>query len=144
MAATYKRVQAEVGSVRFYPLEAKYEISRGADETGRRTASPLVGRAHLWCDAGNTDSLSQEGQVELWRMATESEQPLHKVSITYYQEDGDKVLATVQFMGWVSVFQYTTPTNSSLQSQVSYKNLLYIKLTLVLDETNASQHKFTK
>src|SRR5690349_14611133 len=107
--ATYKRVMVEVDSVKFFPLEAKYALSRGANQVGRRIGESLTGRAFVWCDAHNVDSLTQANQIELWKMATENKDPLHKVSITYYQEDGDKVLSNVEFMGWISVFQYTNP-----------------------------------
>ncbi|MEO7521178.1 MAG: hypothetical protein ABIW79_05125, partial [Gemmatimonas sp.] len=84
--------------------------------------------------------------------------PLHKVSITWYSEDGDKVLTNAEFMGWISVFQYNNPKVSAMPgsagamgtesatttAQLGYNNVLYLELVCVLDETNVSKHKFTK
>jgi hypothetical protein len=142
--ATYKRVLAEVGGAKFYPPEAKYALSHDANQSGGRPAKRLVGRTYLWCDADNIDTISQATQIELWKMVTETNDSLHRVSITYYQEDGDKILASMEFMGWVSVFQYTTATKSSLHSQVDYSNLLYIELAVALDEGNINKHRFTR
>ena len=91
-------------------------------------------------------------------MATESKDPLHKVSITYYLDDSDKVLSNIEFMGWISVFQYTNPkisnvpgaggtigtADASATGTLSFANLLYLELAVVLDEANVAKHKFTK
>jgi hypothetical protein len=158
MKGTYKRVSIEIGSVKFFPLEVKYTLNRSANQVGRRIGESLVGRAYVWADAHATDNLSQAHQVELWKMATESKDPLHKVSITWFSEDADKVLSNAEFMGWVSVFQYNNPKISATPgaptvlgsegtgatAQVGYNNLLYLELVVVLDETNVSKHKFAK
>jgi hypothetical protein len=156
--ATYKRVMLEIDSVKFFPMEAKYSLTRQANNVGRRVGESLVGRAYAWVDASQVDNLSQSNQVELWKMATESKDPLHKVSITYYLDDSDKVLSNIEFMGWISVFQYTNPKISNvpgaggsfgtadvgMTASVSFANLLYLELAVVLDEANVSKHKFTK
>jgi hypothetical protein len=153
-----KRVMIEIDSVKFFPLEAKYTLQRSANQVGRRIGESLVGRAYVWVDAHAIDNISQAHQIELWKMATETKDPLHKVSITWYSEDGDKVLTNAEFMGWISVFQYNNPKISAIPgsagamgegaasatAQVGYNNLLYIELVVVLDETNVSKHKFTK
>ena len=159
MAGTHKRVMLEVDSVKFYPLEVKYTLQRNANQVGRRIGESLVGRAYVWVDAHATDNISQANQIELWKMATETKDPLHKVSITWYAEDADKVLTNAEFTGWVSVFQYNNPKISQIpgaspislsgdgagaQSQIGYNNLLYMELVVVLDETNVSKHKFAK
>ncbi len=158
MAGTFKRVMIEIDSVKFYPLEAKYALTRNSNQVGRRIGESLVGRAYVWVDAHAIDNISQAHQIELWKMATETKDPLHKVSITWYSEDGDKVLTNAEFMGWVSVFQYNNPKISAIPgtagsmgqeaatgtSQVGYNNLLYLELVVVLDETNVTKHKFTK
>lgn len=158
MAGTFKRVMIEIDSVKFYPLEVKYSLSRNANQVGRRIGESLVGRAYVWVDAHAIDNISQAHQIELWRMATETKDPLHKVSITWYSEDGDKVLTNSEFMGWVSVFQYNNPKVSAMpgtagtmgiesattSAQLGYNNVLYLELVVVLDETNVSKHKFTK
>ena len=89
--ATYKRVMCEVDGVKFFPLEAKYSLTRQANNVGRRVGESLAGRAYVWVDAAHIDNISQNNQVELWKMATESKDPLHKISITYYLDDSDKV-----------------------------------------------------
>lgn len=158
MAGTFKRVMIEIDSVKFFPLEVKYALSRSANQVGRRIGESLVGRAYVWVDAHAIDNISQAHQIELWRMATETKDPLHKVSITWYSEDGDKVLTNAEFMGWISVFQYNNPKVSAMSgsagsmggesattsAQLGYNNVLYMELVVVLDETNVSKHKFTK
>ena len=89
MAGTFKRVMIEIDSVKFYPLEAKYALTRNSNQVGRRIGESLVGRAYVWVDAHAIDNISQAHQIELWKMATETKDPLHKVSITWYSEDGD-------------------------------------------------------
>jgi hypothetical protein len=156
--ATYKRVMLEIDSVKFFPVEAKYTLNRQANNVGRRVGESLVGRAYVWVDAAAIDNISQNNQVELWKMATESKDPLHKVSITYYLDDSDKVLSNIEFMGWISVFQFTNPKVSNVPGTggtigtmdaaatgtMSFANLLYLELAVVLDEANVTKHKFTK
>lgn len=156
--ATYKRVLVEVDSVKFYPIEAKYAVSRAANQAGRRIGESMQARAYIWVDPHDTARLSQSHLVELWKMATETKDPLHKVSITYYSEDGEKVLSNVEFQGWIGVFQFTNPVMSgmgglsgelggegaALTSQVGYNNMLYLELVVALDEASVSKHKFTK
>jgi hypothetical protein len=158
MAGTFKRVMIEIDAVKFYPLEVKYSLARSANQVGRRIGESLVGRASVWVDAHAIDNISQAHQIELWKMATETKDPLHKVSITWYSEDGDKVLTNAEFMGWISVFQYNNPKVSATPgnqgamgteaatttAQLGYNNVLYLELVVVLDETNVSKHKFTK
>lgn len=157
--ATYKRVMCEIDpGVKFFPMEAKYTLNRQANNVGRRVGESLQGRAYIWVDAAQIDNLPQTAQVELWKMATESKDPLHKVSITYYLDDSDKVLSNIEFMGWISVFQYTNPKVSNVPgaggslggadptatASLSFTNLLYLELAVVLDEANVTKHKFTK
>jgi hypothetical protein len=157
-AAQYKRVRCKIGSVEFYPIEAKYVLSRAANQVGRRIGESLQARAYIWVDPHDISRLSQDAAVNLWRMSTESKDPLYKIEITWYAEDGDKVLSAVEFMGWPSVFQYTNPAlgalpgsggaladpTSSLKSQTSYNNMLYLECVVVLDQTNVTKHRFTK
>ena len=156
--ATYKRVMLEIDSVKFFPVECKYTLNRQANNVGRRVGESLVGRAYAWVDAAQVDNITQNNQIELWKMATESKDPLHKVSITYYLDDSDKVLSNIEFMGWISVFQYTNPKVSNVPGTggtmgsadaaatgtMSFANLLYLGLAVVLDEANVAKHKFTK
>lgn len=156
--ATYKRVMLEIDSVKFFPVEVKYTLNRQANNVGRRVGESLVGRAYAWVDAAQVDNITQNNQIELWKMATESKDPLHKVSITYYLDDSDKVLSNIEFMGWISVFQYTNPkisnvpgaggtigtADASATGTLSFANLLYLELAVVLDEANVAKHKFTK
>ena len=159
-AATYKRVMVEVGGLKFFPVEARYSLSRSANQVGRRIGDSLQGRAFIYCDAHDTSRLTQDDAIELWRMATETKDPLHKVSITYYSEDGDRVLSNVEFMGWISNFEFYNPAIGgesrgagmghggapapALNSPSGYNNLLYLEMAVVLDEANVSKHKFTK
>ena len=155
---TYKRVMVRIGNVEFFPIEARYSLSRAANQVGRRIGDSLQARAFIWADAHDTSRISQNSTMDLWKLATESKDPLHKVSITYYSEDADKVLANAEFMGWISVFEFSNPTmdagmgggpemgsrHSALTSQAGYNNILYLELAVVLDEANVQKHKFTK
>ena len=141
--ATYKRAMVQLDSVKFYPLEAQYQFSRNANQVGRRIGESMVGRAHILVDAHDTSNISQDNLIELWKVATESKDPLHKVSITWYAEDGDKVLAAAEFMGWVSIFEFVNPSIAG-GSTTGINNLLRIELAVVLDEANVTKHKFTK
>jgi hypothetical protein len=150
----------EVGGLRFFPVEARYSLSRSANQVGRRIGDSLQGRAFMYCDAHDTSRLSQDDAIELWKMATETRDPLHKVSITYYAEDGDRVLSNVEFMGWINNFEFYNPAitgesrgatmrhggapQPALTSPSGYNNLLYLELAVVLDEANVSKHKFTR
>ena len=142
-SATYKRAMVEIDAVKFFPLEAQYQFSRNANQVGRRIGESMQGRAHILVDAHDTSNISQSNLVELWKVATESKDPLHKVTITWYQEDGDKVLASAEFMGWLSVFEFVNPSIAG-GNTTGLNNLLRIELTVVLDEANVSKHKFTK
>lgn len=101
-------------------------------------------------DASVIDNLSQSHQIELWKLSTESKDPLHKVEITYYMDEADKVLHAVEFMGWVSAFEVSNPTITMTSTevradtQIGVKNLLRLELVVAVDETNVSKHKFTK
>ncbi len=142
-SATFKRAMVEIDAVKFYPLEAQYQFSRNANQVGRRIGESMQGRAHILVDAHDTSNISQSHLVELWKVATESKDPLHKVTITWYAEDGDKVLASAEFMGWVSVFEFVNPSIAG-GNTTGLNNLLRIELTVVLDEANVAKHKFTK
>jgi hypothetical protein len=52
--ATYKRVLVEVDSVKFYPIEAKYAVSRAANQAGRRIGESMQARAYIWVDPHDT------------------------------------------------------------------------------------------
>jgi hypothetical protein len=156
--ATYKRVKCKIGAVEFNPIEAKYALSRSANQVGRRIGESLQARAYVWVDPHDVSRLPADSVVNLWRMATEPKDPLYKVEITWYSEDGDKVLSSAEFQGWISVFQFTNPAlgalpgaggdlaskSGVLSSQTSYNNMLYLELVVVLDEANVSKHRFTK
>jgi hypothetical protein len=141
--ATYKRVMVEIDSVKFFPLEAHYQNSRNANQVGRRIGESLQGSATILVDAHDTSNISQDNLTELHKYSIESKDPLHKVSITWYREDGDNVLANAEFMGWVSAFEFVNPSAASGNTS-GINNLLRIGLTVVLDEANVSKHKFTK
>ena len=156
--ATYKRVMCTIDSTKFYPVEARYSLSRSANQVGRRVGDSLQGRAYIFADIHDVSRITQDDVINLWKMATESKDPLHKIAITYYAEDGDKVLNSVEFMGWISVFETTNPaltntggrqaglgnTGAAAASLSGYNNIMYLELAVVLDETNVTKHKFTK
>ena len=156
--STYKRVKCKIGAVEFYPIEVKYSLSRSANQVGRRIGESLQSRAFVWVDPHDISRLSQAQLVDLWKMATEPKDPLYKVEITWYLEDGDKVLSAAEFQGWISIFQFTNPAlgglpgmggdlagkGGTLQSQTAYNNMLYMELVVTLDETNVAKHRFTK
>jgi len=138
MAATYKRVLCEVDGIKFHPNEARYHVGRAANQVGRRIGESIQARATVWLDAHDTSRLTQKDLLELWKVATESKDPLHKLIITYYAEDGDKVLSGVEAMAWISSFEFSNPAGGE-----GINNLLQMEFTIVLDEDNVSKHKFT-
>lgn len=145
--ATYNRVKVKVDSVEFRPVEAQYEITRNANQVGRRVGDSLVGRLEVWLDASVLDNLPQSAQIELWKMATESKDPLHKVEVTWYLDEADKVLHAVEFMGWVCGFEVSNPqaeVQAGGVSAVQFKNLMRLVFAVVVDESNVTKHKFTK
>src|SRR3990170_628015 len=145
--ATYNRVKVKIDGIEFRPVQATYRITRNANQVGRRIGDSLVARAEIWMDASVIDNLSQAQQVELWKVATESKDPLHKVEITYYMDEADKVLHAVEFMGWISKFEVGNPVmegETKTESQIHFKNLLRLELVAAVDESNVSKHKFTK
>ncbi len=156
--STYKRVMLEVDSVKFYPLEVKYVCSRNSNQVGRRIGESLQARLYFWVDPHDISRLSQAHLIELWKMATETKDPLHKISATWFLEDGDKVLCNMEFKGWLSVFQFSNPavsgvpgtggvagdSDAAMGSQVAYNNMCYGELVVTLDESNVQAHKLTK
>ena len=156
--ATYKRVMCQIDSVKFYPIEARYSLSRSANQVGRRIGDSLQGRAFIFADIHDVSRITQDDVINLWKIATESKDPLHKVAITYYAEDGDRVLNSVEFMGWISVFETFNPaisdgggkaagmggTQAAASSLTGYNNIMYVELAVVLDEANVTKHKLTK
>lgn len=157
-SATYKRVMVEIDGVKFFPIEARYSLKRDSNHVGRRVGNSVAARAFIWADAHDVHAIAQDDTIALWKFATEANDPLHKVSITYYAEDGSKVLSNVEFKGWVSVFEYFNPTLSgngahqsagmgggpTAQALTGYNNLLYMEVTVTLDESAVNAHKFTK
>lgn len=145
---TYNRVKVKIDGIEFRPVQATYRITRNANQVGRRIGDSLVARADIWMDASVIDNLTQSQQVELWKVATESKDPLHKVEITFYMDEADKVLHAVEFMGWISKFEVSNPVleaeTRNPESQISFKNLLKLELVAAVDESNVSKHKFTK
>jgi hypothetical protein len=159
MAQTYKRVAVDIGGVKFYPVEAKYSLARNANQAGRRIGDSLQARAYIWLDAHDTSRLTQDQMIQLWKKATDPKDNPEKVSITYYHEDGDRVLSNVEFNGWISVFQTYNPAPNgqsliaagdgstggvATQSFSGYNNVLYMEVVASLDEPNVSKHKLTK
>ena len=151
--ATYNRVKVKIDSIEFRPIEARYRIVRNSNQVGRRIGDSLLGRVDIWMDASVIDNLSQSQQVELWKIATESKDPLHKVEITYYMDEADKVLHAVEFMGWIASFEVSNPTMGistgearEVRAEIQYgvKNMLKLELVVAVDESNVSKHKFTK
>ncbi len=145
--ATYNRVKVKVDSVEFRPVEARYTLTRNANQVGRRVGDSLVGRLEVWMDASVIDNLSQAHQIELWKIATESKDPLHKVEVTWYLDEADKVLHAVEFMGWITALEVANP-QANVQgggvSNVQFKNLFRMEIAVAVDESNVGKHKFTK
>lgn len=161
MAATYKRVQVEIGDIKFWPQEARYSLSRAANQVGRRIGESLKARAFVWMDAHDTSRLSQDQMIQLWKKATDPKDQPEKISITYYHEDGDRVLTNVEFMGWISVFETFNPVAGvasaamgaaggggmgapAMSTMEGYNNILYLELVAALDDPNVPKHKLTK
>lgn len=143
--ATYNRVKVKIDSVEFRPSEVTYRVSRNANQVGRRVGDSVVGRVHIQVDASILDNIPQAAQIELWKIATESKDPLHKVEITWYLDEADKVLHAVEFMGWICVFEVgNPPAEVTGNTVVQFKNLLRIEVAVTVDESNVSKHKFTK
>lgn len=161
MATTYKRVQVEVGGIKFFPQEARYSVTRDSNQVGRRIGESLRARAYVWLDAKDISRLSQEDMIQLWKKATDSKDEPEKVSITYYHEDGDRVLTNVEFMGSIAAFETFNPqpngatfgrgnfgsapvTAENGQFNTGYGNILYLELVAALDDPNVPKHKLTK
>lgn len=143
--ATYKRVMVEIDSLKFFPLEARYAAGRSSNQVGRRIGESLQAKASIFVDAHDSSNIPQASIVELWKLATESKDPLHKVTLTWYQEDADKVLSAVEFMGWVSKFEFLNPSAANNKADFAgVSNLLHVEFTVSLDEANISKHRFTK
>lgn len=161
MAATYKRVQVEVGAIKFFPQEARYSVTRDTNQVGRRICESLKERAYVWMDAHDISRLSQDDLIQLWKKATDPRDEPEKVSITYYHEDGDRVLSNVEFMGWIAAFETFNPQPNGAtfgrgnfgsapvvpengQFNTGYNNILYLELVAALDDPNVPRHKLTK
>jgi len=159
-AATYKRVMLEFAGVKCYPIEARYSLSRAANQVGRRIGDSMATRAWCYFDAHDKSRLSQDDFVKLWKRAVDPKDDPQKVSITWYEEDGDRVLCNAEFNGWISVFETYNPNltgagagantggegfgGQTVHSQSGYNNLLYVELVACIDEPNVSAHKMTK
>lgn len=143
--ATYNRVKVKIDSVEFRPSEVNYKVSRNANQVGRRVGDSVIGRVTIQVDASILDNIPQAAQIELWKIATESKDPLHKVEITWYLDEADKVLHAVEFMGWITVFEVgNPPAEVTGETVVQFKNLMRIELAVAVDESNVGKHKFTK
>ena len=143
--ATYNRVKVKIDSVEFRPSEVTYRVNRNANQVGRRVGDSVVGRVEVKVDASILDNIPQAAQIELWKIATESKDPLHKVEITWYLDEADKVLHAVEFMGWISLFEVgNPPADVTGETVIQFKNLLRLELTVTVDESNVTKHKFTK
>lgn len=143
--ATYNRVKVKIDSVEFRPSEVNYKVSRNANQVGRRVGDSVIGRVTIQVDASILDNIPQAAQIELWKVATESKDPLHKVEITWYLDEADKVLHAVEFMGWITVFEVgNPPAEVTGETVVQFKNLMRIELAVAVDESNVGKHKFTK
>lgn len=143
--ATYNRVKVKIDSVEFRPSEVIYRVNRNANQVGRRVGDSVVGRVEIKVDSSILDNIPQAAQIELWKIATESKDPLHKVEITWYLDEADKVLHAVEFMGWISVFEVgNPPADVTGETVIQFKNLLRLELTVTVDESNVTKHKFTK
>jgi hypothetical protein len=157
----YKRVQVEVGGIKFYPQEARYSVTRDSNQVGRRIGESLRARAYVWVDAKDTARLSQDDMIQLWKLATNSKDEPERVSITYYQDDDQRVLTNVEFMGSIAAFETFNPqpngatfgrgnfgsapvTSENGQFNTGYGNILYMELVAALDDPNVPKHKLTK
>jgi hypothetical protein len=156
---TYKPVFVEIGKVSFVPIEARYVVQRGIAPDGNRMSGDIKAYADIWIDAHDVNKLSQDDAIELWKLATETKNNPHKVSITYYTEDGDRVLSNAEFQGWISDFVFYNPGldggSGEQAAQMgghvargvragAYNNILYLHVVANLREDAIGKHKFTK
>ena len=156
---SYKPVFVEIDKVSFVPIEARYVVARGIAPDGSRVSGDIKAHAHIWIDAHDTNKLTQDDAIELWKMATETKNEPHKVSITYYTEDGDRVLGNAEFQGWISDYVFYNPgldsgdgdEGSSMGGHATrgiragaYNNILYLHVVANLREDAVGKHKFTK
>jgi hypothetical protein len=159
MAATMKRAVVTVDDVEISAEEAHYVVRRTSNQVGRRLGGSMEAKAFFWADISDQSRNDADKIIKLWKMATETEDPLHKVEIAFYAEDANKRVQTIKFQGWVSVFETFNPAISgngagassiggsagpTMTAQRQYGNLLYCELSVVLDETNFSRHQVTK
>lgn len=136
--AQYKSVLIEAGEVSFYPKEVRYSVSRASNATGRRAGESISARIFVTVDAQSTSNLSQENLITLWEMSTESADPLYSITVTWFRDDAEDVVAAVEGQGWVSGFAMSNPTDND-----EINNLLQLEFTVTLDDDNVSAHKLT-
>lgn len=151
--STVKRVKAKVGSIEFYPMEARYGVENVAP-AGRPKS--YQARLHMWVDASDASRITPDAAVNLWRVATEHKDPPYKVEATWYAPDGKTALAAVEFTGDVSTFRFGNPAlgvlpgpsdamaGPSVPPGQTLGPVLYLEARVRLDEANISRHRFTK
>lgn len=154
------RVTVDIDGTTLSAREAHYVVSRAANQQGLRVADSMRAKAYFYADIMNSSENPQDSVINFWKMATDKEDPLHSVTITYYKTDTE-VLNTAKFKGWITVFETLNPplglqsgansgnmgtmgTGASMASEELPGNLLYCELAVVLDKENLPNHRFTK
>jgi hypothetical protein len=153
-----KRVLVDIDGTEISAIEAHYVVSRASNQFGQRVANSMRARAYFYADIRETSTNGPDKVVSLWKIATETSDPLHSVTITFYKNDTDE-LVVVKFKGWISIFEVWNPAVStgesgnagmggtggpSLNSLTQYGNVLFCELGVVLDDENLSNHRLSK
>jgi hypothetical protein len=158
--ATLKRAVVKIDGTEISTIEAHYVVSRAANPAGRRIGDSMRARAYFYADISDTARNTQDNVIKLWKMATETADPLHDVEIAFFMDEEEKRLQTVQFKGWISIFESFNPavsgngtgsagmggagTGPSMTSLQQFGNVLFCELQVVLDDANISNHQLTK
>lgn len=150
MAATMKRAVVSIDGAEIHCIEAHYVVTRASNPSGRRIGDSMRARAFFYAEIADTARNDADKVIQIWKLATETEDPLHKIEIAYYAEDAGKRLETIKFQGWISTFETFNPalagtgTTGGGMNLSGYANVLYCEITVVLDDKNISKHQLTK
>lgn len=139
----HRRVTVDIDGTEISALEAHYVVNRSSNQHGQRIGGTMQARAWFIAEIRNEAGNPPDNVIKLWNIATESTDPLHDVTITFYKNDVD-VLNVAKFRGWISTFEAYRPALGAGPGGGESANLLHCEIAVVLDSQTTSKHKFTK
>jgi hypothetical protein len=141
--AEQKIVSVKVDDAEIFPLDAHYAVTRQSSQAGTRVGNSMQARAYFHADVSDKNLNKPANIIKLWKIATETKEPAHNVTIQYYKSD-DQVLHSVKFTGWVSAFEmYNGSGNGNARPGAEGHTMLFCELTVMLDDSNFPKHTFT-